>query len=203
MQCACHCRRCERAARGAAKTRAWLAGDAATLYRLQWRERLTWWCILAALALLTALTFACAGARVPPAAAGPQTVLTARQGAPPAVAHPSLAVSAHPRMAFGPLRAILMAKVEGIEGGVGGALAESLYCPTIAWDFGDGSRAVHTGDCAPWEPGARLERVFTAEHCYRESGDFIITVTMLQGSRTVLQSSGVITVRWSPGSRPC
>lgn len=112
-------------------------------------------------------------------------------------AKPKLEVSAHPRMAFGPVRALLTARL------VGGMPSEALYCPRIEWSFGDGSGSVRESDCPPWGQGEAFERHWSVEHCYRTTGDLPVKVSLWKGHKKLAEASTVITVLWSPGGRPC
>jgi hypothetical protein len=112
-------------------------------------------------------------------------------------ARPHLEVTAHPRMAFGPLRAVLMAQLQGGDDG------PDFYCPRIEWSFGDGGGSVRESDCPPWTSGTPIERHFSVEHCYRTAGDLPVVVTLWQANRKLAQAGTTITVIWSPGGRPC
>ena len=63
-----------------------------------------------------------------------------------------------------PARVVLTAEI------VGGANDfEEFYCPTIEWDWGDGTQSESSSDCAPYEAGkSEIKRRFTVEHLFRD-----------------------------------
>src|SRR5215471_5889932 len=76
---------------------------------------------------------------------------------------PKLALKAQPVIAMSPARIVLTAEL------VGGANDyEEYYCPTVEWDWGDGTQSESTNDCAPYEEGkSEIKRRFTIEHVFR------------------------------------
>jgi hypothetical protein len=72
---------------------------------------------------------------------------------------------------------------------VGGDEAEEFYCPQLEWEWDDGARSIHETDCPPFEPGATLERYFTADHIYSHSGNYNVRVTLRRASRSVAVAS--------------
>jgi hypothetical protein len=76
---------------------------------------------------------------------------------------PRLMLRASPNVGFSPVRARFTAEL------VGGANDyEEFYCPSIEWDWGDGTRSQSTFDCQPYEPGkSEIRRHFTIEHLFR------------------------------------
>ena len=53
----------------------------------------------------------------------------------------------------------------------------------------DGARSIHEADCPPFEPGTSLDRRFTAEHVYRNSGEYRVRVTLRHASRLLAVAS--------------
>src|SRR5439155_2286856 len=103
---------------------------------------------------------------------------------------PHLELRATPRMAFSPVNIFLIAELQG------GDDVEEYYCPQLEWDWDDGGKSVHEGDCPPFVTGTtRIERRFTAEHEYRRSGIFTIKVTMRRANRSLAASNVRVTVR--------
>ena len=76
---------------------------------------------------------------------------------------PKLTLKAQPMIAMSPARVVLTAEL------VGGANDyEDYYCPTVEWEWGDGTQSAATNDCAPYEPGkTEIKRRFTVEHVFR------------------------------------
>src|SRR5712691_4608000 len=76
---------------------------------------------------------------------------------------PTLKLTARPPLGMSPARIILTADLNG-----GPNDAEDYYCPTIEWDWGDGTTSESTSDCAPYEPGkSEVRRRYTVEHVFR------------------------------------
>lgn len=107
----------------------------------------------------------------------------------PSPRKPRLQLRASPRMAFSPVNVLLTAELSG------GNDVEDFYCPEVEWDWDDGGRSVHQGDCEPLESGAGMERRFTASHAYRHAGTYTVKITMRRADRAVAVASTVVTVR--------
>jgi hypothetical protein len=102
---------------------------------------------------------------------------------------PRLDIRATPRLGLAPARVLATAEL------VGGEAAEEFYCPLLEWDWDDGTRSVRESDCPPFEPGATLERHFTADHVYRRSGNYSVRVTLRRASRSVAAASVSVGLR--------
>ena len=77
---------------------------------------------------------------------------------------PKLTLTARPPIAMSPARVSLTAELAG-----GPDDLEDFYCPTIEWDWGDGTSSETTSDCDPYEAGkSTFRRRFTVEHVFRE-----------------------------------
>jgi hypothetical protein len=107
----------------------------------------------------------------------------------PKTKKPRLDLRATPRMAFSPVNVLVTAELQG------GDDIEDFHCPEIEWDWDDGGRSVHQEDCAPLEPGATLERRYTANHAYRQAGTYTVRITMRQAERSVAVAQTTVTVR--------
>jgi len=109
---------------------------------------------------------------------------------------PRLDLRATPRMAFSPVNIFLIAELQG------GDDVEEYYCPQLEWDWDDGGKSVHEGDCPPFVAGTtKIDRRFTAEHEYRRSGIYSIKVTMRRANRSLAASNVRVTVRPGLGDR--
>lgn len=76
---------------------------------------------------------------------------------------PQVRLKAQPVIAMSPARVVLTAELVG-----GPNDYEEFYCPTVEWDWGDGTQSESTNDCAPYEPGkSEIKRRFTVEHTFR------------------------------------
>jgi hypothetical protein len=102
---------------------------------------------------------------------------------------PRLDLRATPRVAFSPTVVFVTAELRG------GDEAEEYYCPEVAWDWDDGGKSSHGADCPAYEPGATLERRFTAEHAYRRAGTYRVKVTLLRSGKAVAVASATVNVR--------
>jgi hypothetical protein len=65
----------------------------------------------------------------------------------------------------------------------------------VEWDFADGARSVRLSDCAPYEPGDDVVRVFNARHRFRQAGLYEVTVRMRRANRVVAVASITIDVK--------
>ena len=81
----------------------------------------------------------------------------------PDAKRPKVTLKAQPVIAMSPARIVLTAEL------VGGANDfEEYYCPSVEWDWGDGTQSESTADCAPYEQGrSEIKRRFTVEHVFR------------------------------------
>ncbi|PYR25830.1 MAG: hypothetical protein DMF98_10905 [Acidobacteria bacterium] len=62
-----------------------------------------------------------------------------------------------------PARVVLTAELQG-----GANDYEEFYCPSVEWDWGDGTHSESTLDCEPYEAGkSEIKRRFTVEHIFR------------------------------------
>lgn len=107
---------------------------------------------------------------------------------------PKLMLKAQPMIAMSPARVVLTAEL------VGGANDyEEFYCPTIEWDWGDGTQSESTSDCDPYEPGkSDIKRRFTKDHVFR-AGAYRVSIRLKRHDKPVAFASVSIQVR--PGLR--
>lgn len=108
---------------------------------------------------------------------------------------PGLELRAAPRFAFSPANVFFTAEL------VGGDDVEEFYCPEIEWEWGDGGKTVHEGDCEPLEQGGTIERRFTAEHEYKRAGNYSAKVTLRRAGRSLATQTVRVTVRPGLGDR--
>jgi len=94
---------------------------------------------------------------------------------------PSLSLKVTPGMASAPVRVRAVAELKG-----GADDYADFYCPTIEWDWGDDTRSEATKDCPPYVAGAsQIARRVSAEHTYREAGNFRVVMRLKQKDRVV------------------
>lgn len=108
---------------------------------------------------------------------------------------PSLSLKATPPIAFSPAKVRVVAEIRG-----GADDYQEFYCPTIEWDWGDGTISENGQDCDPYEAGkSAIRRRFNAEHTYRTSGMYKVFFRLKRNDKTVGATSASIQVR--PGLR--
>lgn len=83
---------------------------------------------------------------------------------------PKLSLKAQPLISVSPSRIVLTAELTG-----GAKDYEEYYCPTVEWEWGDGTQSESTYDCAPYESGkTEIRRRFTVEHVFRAGSHHVI-----------------------------
>jgi hypothetical protein len=124
--------------------------------------------------------------------AGPATAQT---GARDEGKKPSLSLKATPPISFSPARVRASVEVRG-----GPDDYQDFYCPTIEWDWGDGTMSESTEDCNPYEAGkSTIRRRFSAEHIYRQAGYFKLMFRLKRKDKTIAATNVSVQVR--PGLR--
>jgi len=108
---------------------------------------------------------------------------------------PSLSLKATPPISFSPAKVRVAVDVRG-----GADDYQDFYCPTIEWDWGDGTISENTEDCDPYEAGkSTIRRRFSAEHIYRMSGNYKVIFKLKRKDKTLAATS--VTVQVRPGLR--
>ena len=109
---------------------------------------------------------------------------------------PSLQIRATPVNGFAPLKVSVIVSLQG-----GANDFQDFYCPSIEWDWDDGTKSEEKIDCDPYEPGkSEIRRNYRAEHMYYVGGaDHRVQFRLKQKKRTVASTS--TTVRIQPGVR--
>ena len=104
---------------------------------------------------------------------------------------PSLSLRATPPAGFTPLRVRVVADLRG-----GSDDYAEFYCPTVEWDWDDGTVSERSIDCDPYEAGkSEIQRRFTAEHIFRQSGRHRIYFKLKQKDDVVAAVSVNVQVR--------
>ena len=107
---------------------------------------------------------------------------------------PKLTLTARPPIAMSPARVSLTAELNG-----GPDDLEDFYCPTIEWDWGDGTSSETTADCDPYEAGkSTFRRRFTVEHVFR-AGYHRVSLRLKKHDKQISSATVVVDVR--PGIR--
>ena len=107
---------------------------------------------------------------------------------------PKLSLKAQPTVSISPARVVLTAEL------VGGANDfEEFYCPTVVWEWGDGTESDSTLDCEPYQADkSEIKRRFTVEHIFR-AGDHKVIFRLKRNDKSLAMASA--TVKIQPGAR--
>jgi hypothetical protein len=139
------------------------------------------WAVLLASSLAAAL-----------AAAPLQRNDTRKDKAPAGDDHPKLSLKAQPTVSISPARVVLTAELTG-----GPNDYQDYYCPTVDWEWGDGTESESTLDCEPYVAGkSEIKRRFTVEHVFRAGVHRV--VFRLKRNDKVLASASV-SIQVQPG----
>ena len=104
---------------------------------------------------------------------------------------PSLSLRVTPPVGFAPLKTRLVVDVRN-----GSDDYADFYCPTVEWDWGDGTVSANAEDCDPYEAGkSAIQRRFSTEHTFRLPGAFRVVFRLKQKDRVVGTSSVNVQVR--------
>jgi len=108
---------------------------------------------------------------------------------------PKLALRSAPQISFSPARVTFTAEFRG-----GVDDYEDYYCPTVEWDWGDGTQSEATQDCEPYEAGrSEIRRFYTAAHVFDIAGRYTVVFRVKRGKKVITTMSTVVQVR--PGVR--
>lgn len=107
---------------------------------------------------------------------------------------PALKLTARPPIGMSPARVVLTVDLNG-----GPNDAEDYYCPTIEWDWGDGTTSESTSDCDPYQPGkSEIRRRYTIDHVFR-AGNYRVAFRIKKRDKMVASATVMIEIR--PGLR--
>ena len=108
--------------------------------------------------------------------------------------HPTLKLTARPPLGMSPARIVLTGDLNG-----GPNDAEDYYCPTVEWDWGDGTTSESMSDCDPYEPGkSEIKRRYTTDHVFR-AGSYRVALRLKKREKMVASATVMIEIR--PGIR--
>lgn len=105
---------------------------------------------------------------------------------------PRTSLKASPTVSRSPARVVLTAEL------IGGANDyQEYYCPTVEWDWGDGTQSESTMDCAPYEPGkSEIKRRFTVQRIFKD-GNYKVTFRLKRRDRTLTMAT--VQIQVAPG----
>jgi hypothetical protein len=108
--------------------------------------------------------------------------------------HPNLKLTARPPLSMSPARVVLTADLNG-----GPDDAEDYYCPTVEWDWGDGTMSESTSDCEPYAPGkSEIRRRYSIVHIF-QAGNYRVVLRLKKRDKMVTSATVMVDVR--PGGR--
>ena len=76
---------------------------------------------------------------------------------------------------------------------IAAAYASTLDAGFVVWD--DGGKSVKEPDCAPFEPGTKIERRYSAEHYYERAGNYSVQVILRRSGKVLRKRSVRVNVR--------
>jgi len=118
-----------------------------------------------------------------PAGAGPQRDAEDQR--------PSLSLRATPPVGFAPLRVRLSVDVRG-----GADDHADFYCPSIEWEWGDGTSSQSSSDCEPYVAGkSTIQRRWSAEHVFPQEGGYRVVFRIKQKTRQIAAANATVQVR--------
>jgi hypothetical protein len=101
---------------------------------------------------------------------------------------PSLNVKATPGTGMVPVRITAAAELKG-----GDDDYQEYYCPTIEWNWGDGTISESTNDCDPYEAGkSQIRRRFIVSHSYKRSGAYRISFRLKNGTKILAAATTMV-----------
>jgi hypothetical protein len=107
---------------------------------------------------------------------------------------PKVTLKAQPLVSMSPARVVLTAELQG-----GADDYEAFYCPSVEWDWGDGTHSESTLDCEPYAAGkSEIRRRFTVEHVFR-AGAHKVMFRLKRRDKVIAAATVNIQVR--PGVR--
>lgn len=101
---------------------------------------------------------------------------------------PQLALRTTPVSGMAPIRVSGVAELKG-----GDDDFEEYYCPTIEWNWGDGTISESSNDCEPYEAGKSLiQRRYTVSHPYTQRGHYRISFRLKRKDKVVASATAVV-----------
>lgn len=120
------------------------------------------------------------------AARGSKTAKTAKTEKPP-----RLTLRATPMISYAPSRISLFADLEG-----GADDYQAYYCPTIEWQWGDGTTSEESADCDPYQAGkSQIQRFYSVRHTYRNPGRYRIFFVLKKNGKVVGRAGSQVLIR--------
>jgi len=103
---------------------------------------------------------------------------------------PKITLKAQPVISMSPSKVTLRAELVG-----GSNDYEEFYCPTIEWDWGDGTQSESMNDCEPYQAGkSEIKRRYTVEHLFR-AGYYQVAFRIKRRDKSLAQATTTIQVQ--------
>ncbi len=107
---------------------------------------------------------------------------------------PKTSLKASPMVGRSPARVVLTAELTG-----GPNDFEEYYCPTVEWEWGDGTESESTMDCDPYEAGkSEIKRRFIVQHVFKGGNP---KVTFRLKRRDKILTAATVQIQVQPGIR--
>jgi len=104
---------------------------------------------------------------------------------------PNIALKVNPPLGFTPLRVRVEVELRG-----GADDYQDYYCPSIEWDWADGTVSEKGDDCEPYEAGkSKIQRRYSTTYTFRHPGEYKVYFRMKQKNKVVAASSATVQVR--------
>jgi hypothetical protein len=101
---------------------------------------------------------------------------------------PSLSLKATPGTGMVPARISATAEFKG-----GDDDFQDYYCPSIEWNWGDGTVSEASNDCDPYEAGvSQIRRRYTQSHTYKRPGSFRIIFRLKHRDRVLTSQTTIV-----------
>ena len=104
---------------------------------------------------------------------------------------PALSLRATPNVAFSPATVHFYADLRG-----GPDDFQAFYCPTVEWDWGDGTTSDTTADCDPYVSGkTAITRHYSEDRLFRGAGQFLVTLRLKHGDKVLTEAGTTVVLR--------
>jgi len=101
---------------------------------------------------------------------------------------PSLSLKATPGTGMVPIRVSVTAEFKG-----GDDDFQEYYCPTVEWNWGDGTVSESSADCEPYEQGvSQIRRRYSVTHNFKRAGAFRISFRLKEKDRVLTSQTTMI-----------
>jgi hypothetical protein len=101
---------------------------------------------------------------------------------------PSLSLKATPGTGMVPVRITAAAEFRG-----GDDDFEEYYCPTIEWNWDDGTLSESSTDCEPYQAGeSQIRRRYSMSHTYKRPGSYRVSFRLKNKDKIVAGATAMV-----------